>query len=158
MVFSDKSDGGVEVWDLSNESRIGSFNQETWSAEPLNLNTDDTNDWSEIQVSLDTFNIIIIEIEKEIKAFEEDTQNIKLNKLLKEKTFLAHKEKLEARYNDIEKLHNNLIWVNKANKFNKQTFKSQSTKTEKRLSQEYFNIDYRIKLKNVCWLVGIYCF
>ena len=53
LVFSDKSDGGVEVWDLSNESRIGSFNQETWSAEPLNLNTDDTNDWSEIQVSLD---------------------------------------------------------------------------------------------------------
>ena len=54
LVFSDKSDGGVEVWDISNGStRIGSFNQETWSSEPLNLNVNDTNDWSEIQVSLD---------------------------------------------------------------------------------------------------------
>jgi len=58
LVFSDKSDGGIEVWDLSNgtlngSTRIGSFNQETWSSEPLNLNANDTNDWSEIQVSLD---------------------------------------------------------------------------------------------------------
>lgn len=63
---------------------------------------------------------------------------------------MAHKEKLEARYNDIEALHKNLIWVNKANKFNKQGLKTQSTTTEKRLSKEYFNADYISAFNDEC--------
>ena len=50
-----------------------------------------------------------------------------LSELLKQKTYLAHKEKLEARYPDIETLHKNLIWVNKANQFNKRAVKKSST-------------------------------
>jgi energy-coupling factor transporter ATP-binding protein EcfA2 len=96
----------------------------------------------EIQLNLSAFDTIGTDIDKEIQAFEEDEQTKSLAKLLKQKTYLAHKEKLEARYTDIEKLHKNLLWVNKANQFNKQGFKSQSTKTEKRLSKEYFNTDY----------------
>lgn len=97
---------------------------------------------TEIQLDLSALDAISEAVEKEIKAFEEDEQNKNLSKLLSKKTYLAHKEKLESRYTDIEILHKNLIWVNKANKFNKQSFKVQSTNTEKRLSNEYFNIDY----------------
>ncbi len=56
LVFSNKLDGEVEVWDISSASsptQIGYFNQDTWSAEPFNLNANDTNDWSHIEVSLD---------------------------------------------------------------------------------------------------------
>jgi energy-coupling factor transporter ATP-binding protein EcfA2 len=63
---------------------------------------------------------------------------------------LAHKEKLEARYTDIETLHKNMIWVNKANQFNKQSYKTQSTNTEKRLSKEYFNADYINAFNDEC--------
>ncbi|WP_066358575.1 AAA family ATPase [Aliarcobacter cryaerophilus] len=96
----------------------------------------------EIQLDLSVLDTISIEVDQEIKAFEEDKQTKKSLELLKQKTYLAHKEKLEARYIDIEKLNKNMIWLNKAHQFNKQSFKTQSTKTEKRLSTEYFNINY----------------
>ncbi|WP_212193363.1 AAA family ATPase [Carboxylicivirga sediminis] len=96
----------------------------------------------EIQIDLSALDTISETVDKEIKAFEEDEQTKKLTELLKQKTYLAHKEKLETRYTDIEMLHKNLIWVNKANQFSKQSFKTQSTNTEKRLSKEYFNTDY----------------
>ncbi|HHQ6624995.1 TPA: AAA family ATPase [Serratia fonticola] len=96
----------------------------------------------EIQLDLGVLDTINETVEKGINAFEENEQTKILSNLLKQKTYLAHKEKLESRYVDIEMLHNNLIWVNKANKFNKQSFKTQSTNTEKRLSKEYFNVGY----------------
>lgn len=96
----------------------------------------------EIQLDLSVLDTISIEVDQEIKAFEEDKQTKKSLELLKQKTYLAHKEKLEARYIDIEKLNKNMIWLNKAHQFNKQSFKTQSTKTEKRLSTEYFNTNY----------------
>lgn len=104
----------------------------------------------EVQLDLSLLDVISVEVDKDIKAFEEDEQTRKLAELLKQKTYLAHKEKLEARYTDIEKLNKNLIWVNKANQFNKQSFKSQSTKTEKRLSKEYFNTDYINAFNDEC--------
>lgn len=107
-----------------------------------NINTKKDLPQVEIQLDLSVLNTISIEVDKEIKAFEEDEQTKKLAELLKEKTYLTHKEKLEARYTDIEKLNKNMIWINKANQFSKQSFKTQSTKTEKRLSTEYFNTDY----------------
>lgn len=104
----------------------------------------------EVQLDLSLLDVISVEVDKDIKAFEEDEQTRKLAELLKQKTYLAHKEKLESRYADIEKLNKNLIWVKKSNQFNKQSFKSQSTKTEKRLSKEYFNTDYINAFNDEC--------
>lgn len=104
----------------------------------------------EIQLDLSALDSISETVDKEIKAFEEDEQSKKLGELLKKKTYLAHKEKLEARYPDIETLHKNLIWVNKANQFNKRAVKKSSTDTEKRLSEEYFNTDYISEFNNEC--------
>ena len=104
----------------------------------------------EIQLNLSALDSIFEAVDKEIKAYEEDEQTKRLGELLKFKTFLAHKEKLEARYADIETLHKNMIWVNKANQFNKQSYKTQSTNTEKRLSKEYFNTDYINAFNDEC--------
>ena len=104
----------------------------------------------EIQIDLSALFTISETVDKEIKAFEDDEQNKKLGELLKKKTYLAHKEKLEARYPDIETLHKNLIWVNKADQFNKRAVKKSSTDTEKRLSEEYFNTDYISEFNNEC--------
>lgn len=107
-------------------------------------NINNKKDFSQIEIQLDlsALNAICETVDKEIKAFEEDEQKKKLAKLLKQKTYLAHKEKLESRYTDIETLHKNLIWVDKAKKFNKRAVKKLSTDTEKRLSEDYFNTDY----------------
>lgn len=104
----------------------------------------------EFQLSLTGLEKIETEIDKDIKAYEEDEQNKVLADLLKQKTYLAHKEKLAIRFTDIENLHKNLIWVNKANKFNKQGYKAQSTNTEKRLSKQYFNADYIKSFNEEC--------
>lgn len=104
----------------------------------------------EFQLGLSGLEKIETEIDKDIKAFEEDEQNKVLSNLLKQKTYLAHKEKLSLRFTDIENLHKNLIWVNKANKFNKQGYKTQSTNTEKRLSKQYFNADYIKSFNDEC--------
>jgi ABC-type transport system involved in cytochrome c biogenesis ATPase subunit len=104
----------------------------------------------EIQLDLSALGTISSEVDEEIKAFEEDEQTKKLESLLKQKTYLSHKEKLEARYTDIEKLHENLNWAKKANQYNKQSFKTQSTNTEKRLSKTYFNTDYINAFNDEC--------
>lgn len=104
----------------------------------------------EIQLDLTVLDIINTAVEKDIKAYEEDEQNKVLAELLKQKTYLAHKEKLAFRFTDIETLHKNLIWVNKANKFYKQGYKAQSTNTEKRLSKHYFNADYIKSFNDEC--------
>lgn len=43
-----------------------------------------------------------------------------------------------------------MLWVNKANQFNKQGYKTQSTNTEKRLSREYFNPEYISSFNEEC--------
>lgn len=125
--------------------------QETLS-QTLVSNINNKKDISQIEVQLDLNALDAISeiVVKEIKAFEEDEQTKKLGELLKQKTYLAHKEKLEARFRDIETLHNNLLWVNKANQFNKRAVKKSSTDTEKRLSEEYFNTDYINSFNDEC--------
>ncbi|WP_417372255.1 AAA family ATPase [Gelidibacter japonicus] len=115
-------------------------------------NITDKKDISQVekQIDLSALDTISETVDKEIKSFEEDEQSKKLGELLKKKTYLAHKEKLEARYSDIESLHKNLIWVNKANQFNKRAIKKSSTDTEKRLSEEYFNTDYISEFNDEC--------
>jgi ABC-type Mn2+/Zn2+ transport system ATPase subunit len=104
----------------------------------------------EIQLDLSALGTISAEVGKEIKAFEEDEQTKRLEALLKQKTYLSHKGKLEARYTDIEKLHENLNWVKKANQYNKQSLKAESTNTEKRLSITYFNTNYIKTFNDEC--------
>ncbi len=104
----------------------------------------------EFQLSLKGLEKIETEIDKDIKAYEEDEQNKVLSELLKQKTYLAHKEKLAFRFTDIENLYKNLIWVNKANQFNKRGYKTQSTNAEKRLSKLYFNADYIKSFNEEC--------
>lgn len=115
-----------------------------------NINTRKDSQIVEVQFDLSALDAITTEVDEEIKAFEKDEQTIKLAELLKQKTYLSHKVKLEARFTDIEELNKNLIWVNKANQFNKQSIKSQSTNTEKRLSKEYFNTDYINAFNDEC--------
>jgi len=116
----------------------------------VNITTRDSKLEIEFQMSLLGLEKIETEIDKDIKVYEEDEQNKVLAELLKQKTFLAHKEKLALRFTDIETLHKNLIWVNKAIKFNKQGYKTQSTNTEKRLSKQYFNADYIKSFNDEC--------
>lgn len=115
-----------------------------------NITARDSKEETEFQLDLTGLEKIETEIDKDIKAFEEDEQNIVLAELLKQKTYLAHKEKLALRFTDIENLHKNLIWVNKANQFNKKGYKTQSTNAEKRLSKQYFNADYIKSFNEEC--------
>ena len=69
---------------------------------------------SEVQVDLHKINMILADVEKEIKMFEEDGEFKTLSKMLEEKTYLAHKEKLELRLPQIKELYANMIWVNRA--------------------------------------------
>jgi ABC-type Mn2+/Zn2+ transport system ATPase subunit/predicted XRE-type DNA-binding protein len=106
------------------------------------------------QLDLKLIDSIDTSIDSQIKSFEEDTQIKALAELLKQKTYLAHKEKLQARFKDVKKLHENMVWVSKANLFNKQSFKSQSTSTEKKFSKQYFNADYIKSFNNECELLN----
>ncbi|MFW5887780.1 MAG: AAA family ATPase, partial [Bacteriovoracia bacterium] len=115
-----------------------------------NIIAKDSKAETEFQLDLTGLEKIETEIDKDIKAYEEDEQNKVLAELLKQKTYLAHKEKLALRITDIETLHKNLIWVNKANKFGKSGYKTQSTNTEKRLSKHYFNADYLKSFNEEC--------
>ncbi len=101
-----------------------------------------TNERVAIQIDVTKIDNIDTDIDAQINVFEEDEQGEILTELLKNKTYLAHKEKLGQRLSDIEKLHQNMIWVSKANKFDKQYWKGNSTRNEKRLSQKYFNKQY----------------
>jgi len=120
----------------------------------FNINNCEIKSQTEIRLDLSILDTINQQITNDIKDYDEDKQNESLQKLLKEKTYLAHKEKLAVRYPDIEMLHKNMTWVNKANQFNKQSFKAQSTNTEKRLSKEYFNSDYVNSFNSECEILN----
>jgi len=106
------------------------------------------------QLDLTFIDSIDNSIDFQIKSFEEDTQSKALSELFKLKTYLAHKEKLQDRFKDVKTLHENMVWVSKANQFNKQSFKSQSTSIEKKLSKQYFNSDYIKSFNNECELLN----
>lgn len=130
---------------------VGLVKQKTLAEKMVtNITARDSNTEIEFQLGLTGLEKIETEIDKDIKAYEEDEQNKVLAELLKQKTYLAHKEKLALRFTDIENLHKNLIWVNKANLFNKRGYKTQSTNAEKRLSKLYFNADYIKSFNDEC--------
>jgi len=114
------------------------------------INKNEISQLTEIKIDLLMFDNVLVDLNARIKALEENEQNKILALFLKEKTYLAHKEKLNIRYSEIESLHKNMIWVHKANLFNKQWYKTQSTNTEKRLSSEFFNANYISSFNQEC--------
>lgn len=132
-------------------------NQKTLATNIIdNINSKEADQQAEIQIDLTLLDAIDLEIDLKIKAFEEDEQNKALDKLSAEKTYLVHKEKLSQRISDIEKMHAKMLWVNKANQFNKQGFKTLSTTTEKRLSKKYFNDEYIESFNQECTALNGY--
>ncbi|MBU8893024.1 MAG: AAA family ATPase [Bacteroidales bacterium] len=114
------------------------------------IETKETKKRTAIQLDLTKIDAIDKEVDALIKTLEEDEQNTELAKLLKKKDYLLHKEKLQLRFTEIEELYQNMVWINKANNFSKQSWKRHSTETEKRLSKKYFNEKYIQTFNDEC--------
>lgn len=93
-----------------------------------------------LQISVEQHTTIETAIDEDIKLLKEDEQSKELEKLLNSKILLEHKEKFNTHFSKFETFVNNQIWIKKATKadYAKQTI----TKTEKALSNKYFNQKY----------------
>lgn len=95
---------------------------------------------AEIKISIANHDAIIEAIDASIKLLQDDEQDKELAKLLKSKTTLAHKEKLELHFAKIETYIKNQVWIKNAGKANFE--KKKITSSEKKLSEKYFNQKY----------------
>lgn len=100
------------------------------------------NERTEIKINVTEHNNIVLAIDASIKLFRDDEQCVELERLLKAKTKLAHKEKLELHFVNIETNITNQQWIHKTYAINWGTLKQTITNTEKRLSGKYFNQKY----------------
>lgn len=98
------------------------------------------NSRTEVQVSIAEHSAIETVINALIKLLQDDEQSKELEKLLKAKTFLEHKEKFNTHFSKFETYVNNQIWIKKAGKAN--FAKRKITDTEKTLTDKYFNQKY----------------
>ncbi|WP_293004961.1 AAA family ATPase [Nitrosomonas sp.] len=94
----------------------------------------------EVKISVEEHTTIETALGDAIKLFKDDEQSNKLEKLLKEKTFLEHKEKFNTHFSKFEAFVDNQIWIKKAGSAN--FAKRKITDTEKALSDKYFNQKY----------------
>ncbi len=92
------------------------------------------------QIASSELDEILKSIDESIRILREDAHADRLKELLKEKNKLAHKEKLEQRFDKIEEYINSQIWIRKAGKVN--WGKRAITDEEKSLSSKYFNQKY----------------
>lgn len=106
---------------------------------------------NEILIDLSIIDSEQSRIDSDIDMLESNEEFAILDEILQEIVFLTHKEKLGIRFAEIQKIYENMLWIDKANKFNKQSFKTQSTKTEKRLSLEFFNKNYISSFNKECY-------
>lgn len=97
-------------------------------------------DRAEIKTSTELHAVIETSIDETIRILKEDEQANQLAKLLKAKTLLEHKEKLNIYFSKFETFVNNQVWLNKAQKAN--FAKRKITDTEKALSDRFFNQRY----------------
>lgn len=95
---------------------------------------------AEIKISTSDHETITKSIDDAIEILKEDAQSKELDRLLKEKTLIIHREKLELHFAKIETYINNQVWVEKAGKVD--FAKRKITDTEKNLSGKYFNQKY----------------
>lgn len=94
----------------------------------------------ELKISIAEHETIDLAIDGSIKILKEDEQSKELERLLKEKTKLVHKEKFNLHFAKFETYINNQAWIKKAGKAN--FAKRKITDTEKALSDKYFNQKY----------------
>jgi len=106
------------------------------------ITTKTANNRTEIKISVTAHDTIVLAIDASIKLLRADEQSIELDKLLKAKTKLAHKEKLELHIAKIETFVSNQQWIYKTYSINFGTLKQTITNTEKRFSGKYFNQKY----------------
>jgi hypothetical protein len=106
------------------------------------------NSRTEINISVAEYTTIDAAIDASIKVFQEDEQSQELEKLLKAKTYLEHKEKLNIHFSKFESYVNNQAWIKKAGKAN--FAKRKITDTEKALSDKYFNQKYIDAFNDEC--------
>ncbi|WP_395048004.1 AAA family ATPase [Flavobacterium sp.] len=106
------------------------------------LTTRNTNKRAEIKISISDHDTIISAIENSIKIQREDEQNLELNRLLKEKTNLLHKEKFNIHFSKFEAYIENQQWISKTKGINWISEKRKITDCEKYLSGKYFNQKY----------------
>lgn len=112
-----------------------------------NLEYKQLDKYTSVQTDIKSLSEIELVINSKIKNIQEGELSKELDKVLKPKTYLTHKQKLSDRIKEIEELYSRMLWVSKANNFNKQYWKGNTTRTEKRLSNKYFNEEY-IKVFN----------
>ncbi len=98
------------------------------------------NNRTEIKTSIKKHTTIVDAIDVSLKALQKDKQSKELEKLLKAKTLLDHKEKFNTHFLKFETYINNQAWIEKANKAD--YAKRKITDTEKALSNKYFNQKY----------------
>lgn len=103
---------------------------------------------TEIKISIEEHTTIEEAIDASVKVFQDDEQNKELEKLLKAKMYLEHKEKFNIHFPKFETYINNQVWVKKAGKAN--FAKRKTTNTEKTLSDKYFNQKYIESFNEEC--------
>ena len=94
------------------------------------------------------YEIIESAIDTLIESLSNDEQNTELDRLLKEKTRLIHKEKFNTHFLKFEKYIEDQLWIDKANKVNFP--KRKITDMEKYLSDRYFNQKYVDSFNEEC--------
>lgn len=94
----------------------------------------------EIKISVEQFENIETDIDTSINSLKKDEQAKELEKLLKDKTFLKHKERFNIHFVKFETFVKNQVWLKKAK--NASFAKRKITETEKALSDRFFNQKY----------------
>lgn len=95
---------------------------------------------AEISIIVAEYTVIDDAIDASINGLQNDVQSRELEKLLKTKIYLEHKEKFNSHLSKFETYVNNQVWIKKAN--NADFAKRKITETEKSLSDKYFNQRY----------------
>lgn len=116
------------------------------------ITTKTINERKEMKVSTINHDTIVESIDASINLLHDDKQNEELEKLLKTKTLLLHKEKLELHFNKIEKYINDQVWIKNADTAD--FGKRKVTDTEKNLSGKYFNKKYIETFNNECKILN----
>ena len=97
---------------------------------------------TEFGVTCEYHAIIEAAIGVRIESLRNDEQTKELEKLLKEKIFLEHKEKFNLHFSKFDDYVDRQIWIKGANKANFKKAKTVATQAEKVLSEKYFNQKY----------------
>ena len=97
---------------------------------------------AEIKTNLKDHETLISSIDSLIRLLKTNQQSVELERLLKNKTTLIHKEKLNIHFTKFQTYINNQKWISKTEEINWMTVKKKTTDREKYLWEKYFNQKY----------------